>query len=77
MKHHKLSNCIKNFLQATSVSVENSDNLLTVLALYLPPRYTLKQEQLEDFYNTIRRQFIARDYDADSDSLHPEDAKYS
>jgi hypothetical protein len=38
---------------------------LTILAVYLPPKYTVKQEQLEDFYNTLGRRFIAGgDYNA-------------
>jgi hypothetical protein len=34
-------------------------NLLTISSVYLPPKYTAKQEQLEDFYNTLGRRFIA------------------
>jgi hypothetical protein len=35
------------------------------LVVYLPPKHTVKQEQLEDFYNTLGRQFIAGgDYNA-------------
>jgi hypothetical protein len=65
IKHHQLNNYCKNFLQATSVSLEDSVELLTILAVYLPPRYTVKQEQLEAIYNTPGRQFIAGgDYDA-------------
>jgi hypothetical protein len=45
--------------------VEDSVGLLTILAVHLPPKYTVKQGQLEDFYNTIRCRFIARgDYNA-------------
>jgi hypothetical protein len=48
IKHHQY------VLQATSVSVEVSVGLLTILAVYLPPRYTVKQEQLEDFSQYTR-----------------------
>jgi hypothetical protein len=45
--------------------VEDSVGLLTISAAYLPPKYTVKQEQLEDFYNTLRRWFIVGgDYNA-------------
>jgi hypothetical protein len=65
IKHHQLSNYSKNFLQATSVSVEDLVNLLTISAVYLPPRDKVKQEQLEDFYNTLGHQFVAGgDYNA-------------
>jgi hypothetical protein len=39
--------------------VEDSVGLLTILAVYLPSKHTVKQEQLEDFYNTLGRRFIA------------------
>jgi hypothetical protein len=45
--------------------VEGLVGLLTILAVYLPPKYTVKHEQLEDFYNTLGRRFIAGgDYNA-------------
>jgi hypothetical protein len=59
MKHHHLNNYSQDFLQATSVSVEDSVCLITISAVYLPPKHTVKQEQLEDFYNTLGRRFIA------------------
>jgi hypothetical protein len=46
------------------LSVEDSVGLL-ILAVYFPPKYIVKQEQLEDFYNTLGHQFIAGgDYNA-------------
>jgi hypothetical protein len=45
--------------------VEDSVGLLTISAVYLPPKHTVKQEQLEDFYNTLGHRFIAGgDYNA-------------
>jgi hypothetical protein len=45
--------------------VEDSVGLITISAVYLPPKYSVKQEQLEDFYNTLGRRFIAGgDYNA-------------
>jgi hypothetical protein len=45
--------------------MEDSVSLLTISAVYLPPRHTVKQEQFEDFYNTLGRRFIAvGDYNA-------------
>jgi hypothetical protein len=44
---------------------EDSVELLTILAIYLPPKYTVKQEQLEDFCITLGRRLIAGgDYNA-------------
>jgi hypothetical protein len=50
IKHRQLNNYSQDFLQATSVSVEDSVGLLTILAVHLPPKYTTKQEQLEYFF---------------------------
>jgi hypothetical protein len=45
--------------------VEDSVGLLTILAVYLPLKHTVEQKQLEDFYNTLGRRFIAAgDYNA-------------
>jgi hypothetical protein len=59
IKQYQLNNYTQDFLQATSVSVEDSVGLLTISAVYLSPKHTAKQEQLEDFYNTLGRWFIA------------------
>jgi hypothetical protein len=65
IKHHQISNYNQDFLQATSVSVVNSVGLLTRSAVYLPPKCTVKQGQLEDFENTLGCRFIAGgDYNA-------------
>jgi hypothetical protein len=48
-KHHQLNSYSQDFLQATSVSVGDSVGLLTILAVSLPPRDTVKQKQFEDF----------------------------
>jgi hypothetical protein len=83
IKHHQLNNYSQDFFQATSVSVEDSVSLLTISAVYLPPKHIVKQEQLEDFYNTLGHRFIAGgDYmlsipTGDPDSLLPGDVKYS
>jgi hypothetical protein len=50
-----------------------------MLALYLPPRYTVKQEQLEDFYNigSWWEETTLLRITGDPDSLYPQDANYS
>jgi hypothetical protein len=65
IKHHQLNNYSQNFFQAINVSVEDSVGLLTVLAVYLPSKYTVKQGQLEGFYDTLGHRFITGgDYNA-------------
>jgi hypothetical protein len=65
INHYLQSSYKKDFLQATSVSVEDSDGPLTISAVYLPPKHAIRQEQLEEFYNTLGSRFIAGgDYNA-------------
>jgi hypothetical protein len=59
IKHHQLNSYSQYFLQAPCVLVEDSISLLTILAVYLPSRHTVKQVQFEDFYNTLGQRFIA------------------
>jgi exonuclease III len=65
IKYHQLNNHSEDFLKATSVSVEGYTSPLTVSAVYLPPKPTVKHDQLVAFYNTLGHQFIAgEDYNA-------------
>jgi hypothetical protein len=53
IKHHPLNSHTHDFLQAISVSVEDSTGPLTVTAVYLPPKHTVKQVQLAALYNIL------------------------
>jgi hypothetical protein len=53
IKHNLQCSYKQDFLQATSVSVEDSDGPFTISAVYLLPIHAIKQEQLEEFYNTL------------------------
>jgi hypothetical protein len=83
IKHHLQSIYRQDFLQATSLSVEDSIGPLTISVVYLPPKFTVKQEHLEEFHNTLGQRFIAGgDYNANilygvPDSSHTEVARYS
>jgi hypothetical protein len=82
IKHHQLNSYSQDFLQATSVSVEDSVSLLTILAVYLPPRHS-KSRTIRRFYNTLGQHVIAGgDYNAkhtdwDPDLFHSNDAHCS
>jgi hypothetical protein len=65
IRHHSLTNYSRDYLQATSVLVEDSVGYLTITAVYLPPKHKVCKTQLEDFYNTLGPRFIAGgDYNA-------------
>jgi hypothetical protein len=62
--NHLQSSYKQDFLQATSVSMEDSDGPLTISVVYLTPKHATKQEQLEEFYNSLGHRFIAGGYNA-------------
>jgi endonuclease/exonuclease/phosphatase (EEP) superfamily protein YafD len=65
IKHHLLPNFSRDYLQATSVSVEDSLGHLTISSVYLPPKHQVHKEQLEEYYATLGPRFIAGgDYNA-------------
>jgi hypothetical protein len=65
VKHHELNHYSQHFLQASSVSVKDLVGFLTILAVYLPHRCTVKQERFDDFYSTLGHWFITGgDYNA-------------
>jgi hypothetical protein len=43
------------------VAVEDTTGLLTISAVYLLPKHTIHQEQLEEYYYTLGHRFIASD----------------
>jgi hypothetical protein len=67
IQHHPLNPYGHSILQATTVTVEGTAGPLTISAVYsyLPPRHSIQQEELEDFFDTLGRRFIAGgDYNA-------------
>jgi hypothetical protein len=65
IKHHPLPNYSRDYLQATSVSVEDCVGHLTISAVYLTPKHKVCKAQLEDFFITLGPRIIAsRDYNA-------------
>lgn len=65
IKHHELQKYDKDYLQATSIVIEDWCGPLTLSAVYCPPKHSIKQNQFEDFFNTLGARFIAGgDYNA-------------
>jgi len=65
IKHHEIEKYEKDYLQATTVVVEDWLGPLTISAIYCPPKHTIKMEQFDDFYNSLGNRFIAGgDYNA-------------
>ena len=51
IKHHELQKHNEDYLQATSIVVEDWRGPMTVSSIYCPPRHTISQEQYSDFFN--------------------------
>lgn len=65
IKHHEIEKYEKEHLQATSVVIEDWLGLITISAIYCPPKHAIKMEQFDHFYNSLGHRFIAGgDYNA-------------
>jgi hypothetical protein len=65
IKNHPLHNYSRDYHQATSVTVEDTDGHLTLTAVYLPPKHPVCKAQFEEFFTTLGPRFIAGgDYNA-------------
>jgi exonuclease III len=58
IKHHLHHSHTQDFLQATTVTVEDLSGPLTISAAYLPPGHNIKQEHLIAFFTSLGRRFI-------------------
>lgn len=65
IKHYELPNFQLDYLQATSLVVEDWTGPLTLSAVYCPPRHVITQQQFENFFNNLGNKFLAGgDYNA-------------
>jgi hypothetical protein len=78
IKHRRL-NYSQNFLQATSVPLEDTVGLLPISVVYLPPRYAVKQDFLQQNLKYVRASEITMQSipTGDPDLIHPMDASSS
>jgi exonuclease III len=59
ISHYELPTYEEDFLQATSICVRTLPYELTVTAVYCPPKYNLKKDHYELFFNTLGPRFLA------------------
>jgi Endonuclease-reverse transcriptase len=65
IKHYEKENYDKNFLQATSLTIEDNIGPLTISAIYCPPKQAIKKHQYTAFFKTLGSRFLAGgDYNA-------------
>lgn len=65
IKHYEANKFQKDFLQSTSVIIEDLSGKLTISAIYCPPKHAIKKEHFESYFTTLGKRFLAAgDYNA-------------
>ncbi len=65
LKYYELPCVQMDYLQATSIVVEDAKGPLTLSAVYLPPRFNVTQQHFEELFNSLGNRFICGgDYNA-------------
>lgn len=65
IKHYEREKFTKDYLQATSVTIEEEHGPITLSATYCPPKHQNKKEHFEGFFKTLGNKFLAGgDYNA-------------
>lgn len=65
IKHYELPKYEEDYLQATTVVVEDWAGPLTISAVYCPPRHNISHQQFSMFFNTLGPRFLSGgDYNA-------------
>jgi exonuclease III len=59
IQHYELLKYQEESIQATSIKVKGFPYEITVAAVYCPPKYKLKKEQFQTFFQTLGPRFIA------------------
>jgi hypothetical protein len=58
IKHLELTEFKKDYLQATSVQIEDWKGPLTITALYCPPCHSINKDQYQQFFHTLGKRFL-------------------
>ena len=59
LKHHVRAEYRQEYLQATSIAVEDNLGEITITAAYCPPKHNTKLAEYENFFKTLGHRFIA------------------
>jgi len=60
IKHYKIGKFQTEFLQATSITLEDRSGRIIISAIYSPPKRIIKKEQYINFLKTLGNRFIYR-----------------
>jgi len=61
IKHYEITKYQREFLQATSIMVENQNGNITISAVCSSPKHAIKRKHYIIFFKTLDNQFIAAD----------------
>lgn len=65
IKHNEIQKYEHDYLQATSIIVEDWNGPITISAVYCPPKHTISHQIFSKFFSTLGNKFIAGgDYNA-------------
>lgn len=59
IKHFEQPHFKTEYLQAATIAIEDRNGTFNVSAVYCPPKHKLKQEQYDEYFNTLGTRFIA------------------
>lgn len=68
LKHHEKEKYTKDYLQATTITIEDWNGAIDVSAIYSPPKHSIKKEQYTEFFKSLGQRFIAA---GDFNAKHP------
>lgn len=68
IKHHEANKYIEEYLQATSVVVEDWSGSITISAIYCPPKHAIKSTSFEAYFKSLGKRFIVG---GDFNAKHP------
>lgn len=69
IKHHVGTTYQKDYIQATTIVLEDWTASTNITAVYCPPKYKITAEQFENFVSTLGQRFIAG---GDYNAKHPQ-----
>ena len=65
IKQYELPSFQKDYLQATSVAIEDRHGTITISAIYCPPRHSIAKENFDSLIDALGNRFLAGgDYNA-------------
>lgn len=65
IRHDILEGFSEQFMQATTIRLTNSHGMITISAIYCPPRFSISSDIFDGFFQSLGRKFLAAgDYNA-------------